>query len=102
MVGSAKRLRLGTRGSRLALIQSELVADRLRGAGYDVDLIPIVTEGDVRPVDMSPGEGVFVAAIARALLDGEVDIAVPSAKAVPLHEEPALLIPPYPYPPAPR
>jgi hydroxymethylbilane synthase len=79
----------------LALVQSGLVADRLRGAGYDVDLIPIVTEGDVRPVDMSPGEGVFVAAIARALLDGQVDIAVHSAKDVPLDEEPGLVIAAY-------
>src|SRR5260370_20079154 len=92
MVGSARRLRLGTRGSRLALVQSEVVAHRLRAAGYEVDLVPIVTEGDVRPVDMSPGEGVFVAAIARALLDGEVDIAVHSAKDVPLDEEPGLVI----------
>jgi hydroxymethylbilane synthase len=80
----------------LALVQSGLVADRLRGAGYDVDLIPIVTEGDVRPVDMSPGEGVFVAAIARALLDGQVDIAVHSAKDVPLDEDPGLVIAAYP------
>src|SRR5216683_2030452 len=95
MVGSARRLRLGTRGSRLALVQSELVADRLRAAGYDVELVPIVTEGDVRPVDMSPGEGVFVAAIARALLNDEVDIAVHSAKDVPLEEEPDLMIAAY-------
>jgi hydroxymethylbilane synthase len=95
MVVSAKRLRLGTRGSRLALVQSGLVADRLRRAGYDVDLVQIVTEGDVRPVDMSPGEGVFVAAIASALLNGEVDIAVHSAKDVPLDEEPGLVIAAY-------
>jgi hydroxymethylbilane synthase len=61
-----------------------------------VELVPIVTEGDVRPVDMSPGEGVFVAAIARALLAGEVDVAVHSAKDVPLEEEPGLLIAAYP------
>jgi hydroxymethylbilane synthase len=96
MVGSPRRLRIGTRGSRLALVQSELVAGRLRAAGYEVDLVPIVTEGDVRPADMSPGEGVFVAAIARALLDGEVDIAVHSAKDVPLDEEPGLVIAAYP------
>src|SRR5712692_3131715 len=96
MVGSARRLRLGTRGSRLALVQSELVAERLRKAGYDVDLVPIVTEGDVRPVDMSPGEGVFVAAIARALINGEIDIAVHSAKDVPLDEDPGLVIGAYP------
>jgi hydroxymethylbilane synthase len=89
-------LRLGTRGSRLALVQSELVAERLRGAGHDVELVPIVTEGDVRPIDMSPGEGVFVAAIARALLAGEIDIAVHSAKDVPLEEEPGLAIAAYP------
>src|SRR4030088_2743548 len=89
-------IRLGTRGSRLALVQSELVAARLRGQGHDVELVPIVTEGDVRPIDMSPGEGVFVAAIARALLVGEVDMAVHSAKDVPLEEEPGLVIAAYP------
>ncbi len=77
-------------------MQSELVADRLRAAGHDVELVPIVTEGDVRPIDMSPGEGVFVAAIARALLEGEVDLAVHSAKDVPLDEEPGLVIAAYP------
>src|SRR5258706_741579 len=95
-VGSAKRLRLGTRGSRLALIQSELVAQRLRDAGHDVELVTIVTEGDVRPIDMSPGEGVFVAAIARALLAGEIDVAVHSAKDIPLEEDPGLVIAAYP------
>ena len=89
-------IRLGTRGSRLALVQSELVAQRLRRAGYEVLSVPIVTEGDVRPIDMSPGEGVFVAAIARALLAGEIDIAVHSAKDVPLEEEPGLAIAAYP------
>jgi hydroxymethylbilane synthase len=89
-------IRVGTRGSRLALVQSELVAARLREQGHEVQLVPIVTEGDVRPVDLSPGEGVFVAAIARALLAGEVDVAVHSAKDVPLEEEPALMIAAYP------
>ncbi|HET6309491.1 MAG TPA: hydroxymethylbilane synthase [Candidatus Nitrosotalea sp.] len=89
-------IRLGTRGSKLALVQSELVAARLREQGHEVELVPIVTEGDVRPVDMSPGEGVFVAAIARALLAGEVDVAVHSAKDVPLEEEPDLVIAAYP------
>lgn len=89
-------IRLGTRGSRLALVQSELVAQRLRRAGYEVLPVPIVTEGDVRPIDMSPGEGVFVAAIARALLAGEIDIAVHSAKDVPLDEDPRLAIAAYP------
>ena len=89
-------IRLGTRGSKLALVQSGLVAERLRGAGHNVELVPMVTEGDVRPIDMSPGEGVFVAAIARALLAGEIDIAVHSAKDVPLEEDPGLAIAAYP------
>jgi len=89
-------LRLGTRGSRLALIQSELFALRLREAGHEVEVVRIVTEGDIRPVDMSPGEGVFVAAIARALIAGEIDIAVHSAKDIPLVEEAELLIAAYP------
>jgi len=89
-------LRLGTRGSKLALVQSELFARRLREAGHEVELVRIVTDGDIRPVDMSPGEGVFVAAIARALAAGEIDIAVHSAKDIPLEEEPELLIAAYP------
>jgi len=89
-------IRLGTRSSRLALAQSELVAGRLRALGLEVALVPMVTEGDVRPIDMSPGEGVFVAAIARALLAEEIDCAVHSAKDVPLEEDPGLVIAAYP------
>ncbi len=90
------KIRLGTRGSRLALVQSELFAQRLRDAGHEVELVRIVTEGDVRPVDMSPGEGVFVAAIARALIAGEIEVAVHSAKDVPLDEDKELVIAAYP------
>jgi hydroxymethylbilane synthase len=61
-----------------------------------VEVIPMVTEGDVRPIDMSPGEGVFVAAIARALLLMDIDLAVHSAKDVPLDEDPGLAIAAYP------
>lgn len=89
-------LRLGTRGSKLALVQSNLFARLLRDAGHDVELVRIVTEGDVRPVDMSPGDGVFVAAIARALAAGEIDIAVHSAKDVALEEDPELVIAAFP------
>jgi hydroxymethylbilane synthase len=90
------KIRLGTRGSRLALIQSELFARRLRDSGDEVEIVQIVTEGDVRPVDMPFGEGVFVAAIARALIAGEIDIAVHSAKDIPLEEYPELIIAAYP------
>ncbi|TMF19610.1 MAG: hypothetical protein E6I35_03280 [Chloroflexi bacterium] len=86
------RIRLGTRGSMLALAQSDWVAGRLRSAGHDVEVARIVTEGDLRPVDTVPGEGIFVAAIANALKSGEIDVAVHSAKDVPLEEESDLVI----------
>lgn len=91
-----RQVRLGTRGSKLAIVQSQIVARRLREAGHEVELVPIVTEGDTRPIGMSPGEGVFVAAIARSLLDGSIDIGVHSAKDIPLEEEPDLVIAAYP------
>jgi hydroxymethylbilane synthase len=78
------------------MVQSEFFAHRLRSAGHQVELVRIVTEGDLRPVDMSPGEGVFVAAIARALIAGEIDVAVHSAKDIPLNEDPDLVIAAYP------
>lgn len=89
-------IRLGTRGSALALAQSEWFARRLRAGGHEVDLVRIVTHGDVRAPDTTPGEGMFVAAIAQALRRGEVDVAVHSAKDVPLEEEPDLVIAAYP------
>ena len=91
-----RQIRIGTRGSKLAITQSQIVARRLRDAGHEVELVPIVTEGDSRPNDMSPGEGVFVAAIARSLLDGSIDIGVHSAKDIPLEEEGDLVIAAYP------
>ena len=80
----------------LALAQSELVAERLRNAGHDVELVRIVTEGDTRPPDTVPGEGMFVVALAAALIRGEVDVAVHSAKDVPLVADPELAIAAYP------
>jgi len=89
-------IRLGTRGSMLALAQTEWFARRLSEAGHEVELVRIVTEGDVRPADTEPGEGIFVTALARALQRGEIDAAVHSAKDVPLIEERDLVIAAYP------
>ena len=80
----------------LALAQSELVARRLRTAGHDVELVRIVTEGDVRPVDTTPGDGMFVTALVSALKRHEIDIAVHSAKDVPLEEDPEVVTAAYP------
>jgi len=80
----------------LALAQSEWFAERLRASGHEVDVVRIVTEGDVRPADTQPGEGIFVVALERALVQGEIDVAVHSAKDVPLEEGPELVIAAYP------
>lgn len=90
------KIRLGTRGSVLAMAQSQLVVRRLRDAGHEVEMVPIVTEGDVRLVDTTPGEGMFVTALASALKRREIDVAVHSAKDVPLEDYPELLIAAYP------
>ncbi|MEX1100941.1 MAG: hydroxymethylbilane synthase [Actinomycetota bacterium] len=79
-------LRIGTRGSRLALAQAEDVASRLRATGNGGELVPIETSGDRGvPADASPQglKGLFVTEIVRALIDGDVDLAVHSAKDLP-------------------
>jgi hydroxymethylbilane synthase len=91
-------LRLGTRGSRLALVQSEAVAASLRALGHRVELVTVVTEGDRRPIDLSPGVGVFVTALEQALAAGEVDLAVHSAKDVPLETREGLVVAAFPAP----
>ena len=53
-------LRLGTRGSALALVQAGLVADALRALGATIEMVVIRTEGDDRPLDTAWGEGAFV------------------------------------------
>jgi hydroxymethylbilane synthase len=76
-------LRVGSRGSRLALAQAELAAERLRGPGVQVALVPITTVGDrdrSRPFGEIGARGVFVKEIEEALLDGRIDVAVHSAK----------------------
>jgi hydroxymethylbilane synthase len=81
------RLRLATRGSTLALVQAEVVAKALAGASagaIDVEVVPIRTTGDER-ADPAAAEDKsrFVKEIELALLAGEVDLAVHSAKDVP-------------------
>ncbi|HWG95331.1 MAG TPA: hydroxymethylbilane synthase, partial [Mycobacteriales bacterium] len=79
-------LRLGTRGSALALAQSGHVAEALRAAtGRDVELVRVVTRGDVdrQAIAQIGGTGVFVTALREALLAGEVDLAVHSYKDLP-------------------
>ena len=76
-------LRVGTRGSRLALTQAEQAAERLRRPGVEIALVPITTAGDrdrTRPFGEIGTRGVFVKEIEEALLSGRIDVAVHSAK----------------------
>jgi hydroxymethylbilane synthase len=76
-------LRIGSRGSRLALTQAELAAVRLRRPGVEIALVPITTAGDrdrTRPFGEIGSRGVFVKELEEALLDGRIDLAVHSAK----------------------
>ena len=98
----SRRLRLGTRGSRLALTQSGQVADALMAAGgggaataagkagegsggLSIDLVTVRTDGDGdrTPLRQLGGVGVFAARLRHALLDGEVDLVVHSFKDLP-------------------
>jgi hydroxymethylbilane synthase len=76
-------IRVGSRGSRLALTQAELASGRLRGPGVEIALVPITTAGDrdrTRPFGEIGARGVFVKELEEALLDGRIDVAVHSAK----------------------
>lgn len=87
-------LRLGTRRSALATTQSGHVADALRAAGHDVELVEIVTEGDTNRASLASmgGTGVFASALRQALHDGEIDFAVHSLKDLPTAPEPGLVV----------
>ena len=76
-------LRIGSRGSRLALTQAAAAAERLRGPEVEIALVPITTAGDrdrKRPFGEIGARGVFVKELEEALLAGRIDVAVHSAK----------------------
>jgi len=76
-------IRVGSRGSRLALTQASLVTDQLRGPGREIALVPITTAGDRdrrSPFGQIGERGVFVKELEEALLAGRIDAAVHSAK----------------------
>jgi hydroxymethylbilane synthase len=76
-------IRVGSRGSRLALTQAELAASRLRAEGIEIALVPITTAGDkdrTKPFGQIGARGVFVKELEEALLEERIDVAVHSAK----------------------
>lgn len=82
------KLKIGTRGSALALWQARHVASRLVGVnpGMSIDIVTIKTQGDKildAPLSKIGGKGLFTKEIEDALLDGQVDLAVHSMKDVP-------------------
>lgn len=92
--GDGMRLRLGTRGSALAVAQSGQVAQALRALGHQVELVRIRTGGDTERGSLTRlgSLGVFAAELRRALLDGEVDLAVHSFKDLPTMPVPGLVV----------
>lgn len=78
-----KTIRIGTRGSKLALWQAHHVADLIKPSGFRTEILPIETTGD-KILDVSiakiGSKGVFTEEIEQKLLDGSIDIAVHSAK----------------------
>lgn len=89
------KLRIGTRGSRLALAQSREVADAITASGVETELVTVTTAGDrgADPASDPAGvKGLFVTEIVRALLDGEIDLAVHSAKDLPADDTDGVVI----------
>lgn len=81
-----KPIRLGTRGSALALWQTHHVQGLIEDLGYQTEVVEIKTEGDLvldTPLHMMGGKGVFTKALDVALLNKEIDLAVHSLKDVP-------------------
>jgi hydroxymethylbilane synthase len=89
---SRSPIRIGTRGSALARAQAGFVAAALDALGQPHELVIVETDGDRRIPDTVWGEGAFVLAIERALLDDRIDLAVHSAKDVPTDEDDRLRI----------
>ena len=83
------KIRLGTRKSKLAVVQTNMVADAIKSIFPDIqiEIVPIITKGDIilnKPLSSFGGKGVFVSEIERALSVGEIDAAVHSAKDLPI------------------
>ena len=93
-----KTLRLGTRGSELAIAQADRVANLLRGMGHEVALVKIETRGDrlEGPISKEGGKALWLREIEQSLLDGTIELAVHSAKDMPVELADGLTIGAYP------
>jgi hydroxymethylbilane synthase len=92
-------IRVGSRGSRLAVTQAELAVARLRRPGVEIALVPITTAGDrdrTKPFGEIGSRGVFVKELEEALLEGRIDVAVHSAKDMTSTDVAGLVVGAYP------
>ncbi len=88
-----EKLRIGTRGSKLALVQANMVGDLLRGVGAASEIVVLKTTGDKiqdRSLADAGGKGLFVKELEDALLNDTIDLAVHSMKDVPVDLPPGL------------
>jgi hydroxymethylbilane synthase len=93
MPAAGRPLRIGTRGSALALAQTRLMADALEAAGAVVEIITVSTPGDRSSAPIAEiGVGVFTSALRDALASGEIDVAVHSYKDLPTAPDPRLVL----------
>jgi hydroxymethylbilane synthase len=93
---NSRTLRLGTRGSKLAMVQAEMVRAALAAKGFaGVEIVVLKTSGDRiqdRSLADSGGKGLFTKELEEALLDERIDLAVHSMKDVPVAVPPGLAI----------
>lgn len=95
--GMGKIIRIGTRGSKLALVQTEMVIEKLRQKYPDlnIEIVVLHTQGDKildKPLIEFGGKGVFINEFEEALLDGRIDLAIHSAKDMPMELADGLVI----------
>ena len=94
MPSETQNIRLGTRGSLLALWQSGWVKRELENRGHKVELIQIKTQGDVKtgPLSQIGGQGLFTKQLQVALHNDQIDLAVHSLKDLPTEDAAGLSI----------
>ena len=88
-------IRIGTRGSKLALVQTQKVVSLLEKQGVETEVVPITTKGDKMhdcSLQEAGGVGLFVHELDCAILDGRIDAAVHSMKDIPLERPKGLTI----------
>ena len=84
-----RTIRIGTRKSRLALVQTKMVAEAIEAACPEVkcELVPLMTKGDKilkTSLVAFGGKGAFVEEFEQSILNGDIDLAVHSAKDMPM------------------